>query len=222
MYAITRAIVLAVMPRAAHVVDAWIPGLLQAQGAYGIDSRKRVTTWLANIAHESSELTQLEENMNYRSPARLLEVFPRHFRDLAEAEHYITLGPEAIASRVYANRNGNGPEESRDGWTFRARGPNGVTFRSNYQACSVALCGDATTLIENPEFLCDPEFGAASAGWYWDLTKCNAAADADDFDGVCDLINIGRKTVAMGDSNGFQDRKHYLDVALRELPQEVA
>jgi putative chitinase len=189
--------------------EAWAEPLDQAMAAFGIDTVDRASMFLANVAHESRELTALEENLSYR-PARLLEVFPRHFKDLAEAERYSSLGPAAIASRVYANRLGNGGEISGDGWTYRARGPIGVTFKSNYMACSVAICGDADTLLKNPEFLRDPEFGAASAGWYWDSRDCNARADAGDFDGVCDLINIGRKTSRIGDSNGFDDRVSYL------------
>jgi putative chitinase len=30
--------------------------------------------------------------------------------------------------------------------------------------------------------------------------------DAGDFDGVCDIINKGRKTPAIGDANGYDDR----------------
>lgn len=218
MYPITRAVSIAVMPRAEKVIDLWLPGLVLTAEAYGITTRKRVLMWLANLAHESAELTRLEEDLRYTNPARLLQIFPRHFDDIDHAARYVRMGQEAIAARVYANRLGNGPEESGDGWTYRARGPNGLTFKTNYMSFSLAMFGDSQTLLDHPEYLIDPEIGAASAGWYWDLTKCSAAADGGDFDGVCDLINIGRKTIAMGDSNGFADRQHYLELAERTAP----
>ena len=109
------------------------------------------------------------------------------------------------------------PRGSSDGYLYRGRGPIGLTFKSNYMACSSAICGDADVLLMNPEFLADPEFGAASAAWYWNLHSCNAFADACDFDGVCDAINLGRKTLALGDSIGYADRLTYLERARRAL-----
>lgn len=35
----------------------------------------------------------------------------------------------------------------------------------------------------------------------------NKYADIDDLDGVSDLVNIGRKTIKIGDANGYEDRK---------------
>jgi putative chitinase len=217
VFPITIQQLLQVMPRAAPVASEWMGPLEQAMAAFDITSLRRVSMWLANIAHESSELTELEENMNYRTPERLLKIFPRHFTDAVHAAKYIELGPEAIASRVYANRLGNGPEESGDGWRYRARGPGGLTFKSNYMACSRKLCDSEDVLLDHPEFLVMPEFGAASFGWFWDMAGCNAAADANDFDGVCDRINIGRKTLAVGDSNGYDSREEYLQRAVKAL-----
>ena len=34
----------------------------------------------------------------------------------------------------------------------------------------------------------------------------NAYADQDDFDGVSDVINRGRKTAPIGDANGYVER----------------
>lgn len=217
---ITRELLLAVAPRVSlATVDAWAEGLGAAADAFGVDTPRRVAPWLANISHESRELTALEELMSYRA-ARLVAVFPRRFVDLADAEDVAARGPEAVAERVYGGRFGNGPEGSGDGWKYRGRGPLGVTFRDNYAACSKAITGETATLLAQPELLADPEFGAASAGWYWARAGCSRFADAGDFDGVCDAINFGRKTVARGDSNGFADRQHYYDLALRALNLE--
>jgi putative chitinase len=198
-----------VMPKAEGVIAAWIGPLEQAMLAFGIDNRQRVSMFLANFAHESCELTKLEEDFHYK-PDRLLQVFPKRIKDLTEADVLCARGPEAIANRVYANRLGNGPEESGDGWLYRGRGI-GLTFRANYGACSSAIMRDNSVLIDNPEFVADPEFGAAAAAWFWATNDCNDLADAGDFDGVCDKINLGRKTIHVGDSNGYADRLQYLE-----------
>jgi putative chitinase len=209
MFPLTVPALLSVMPLAG--VDraaAWLGALQQAMLAYRINTPERMAAFLAQIAHESRELTALEENLHYSAP-RLRQVFGRFFGDDATAQRYATLGPVAIANRVYADRNGNGAEASGDGWRYRGRGPLAVTFKDNYRACSIAACGDASTLLEHPEFLADPEFGAAAAAWYWDLHKCNELADRGDFDAISDEINLGHRTAAQGDSNGFADRLAY-------------
>lgn len=207
-FVLTEPLLRAVMPRA--IPALWLDPLMHAMLAFDIDTAERAAMFLANVAHESVELTRLEESLHYTTTARLRAVFPRYFPNDDVAAEYILEGPEAIANKVYANRNGNGSEASGEGWLYRGRGPVGVTFRSNYAACSQAICGDTKTLLDAPDDLIDPEFGAASAGWYWETARCNESADAGDFDGVCDRINFGRKTIAMGDSNGYADRMQYL------------
>lgn len=198
-----------VMPRAVNVITDWCGPLQEAMDAYGIlETRNRCAMFLATLAYESAELTRLEESFKY-TPERLLAVFPKRFSNLAECRKYVAMGPEAIASRVYADRLGNGSEASGDGWTYRGRA-GGLTFKANYMEASVALCKDADTLLNNPEFVALPEFGAACACWHFEAQGCSASADANDFDGVCDKTNIGHKTQAVGDSNGFRDRVTYL------------
>ncbi|VFS40942.1 Predicted chitinase [Serratia liquefaciens] len=46
--------------------------------------------------------------------------------------------PEKLANRAYANRGGNGPEASGDGWRYRGRGLIQTTFKNNYRAAGNA------------------------------------------------------------------------------------
>lgn len=211
MFPLTIPVLARAMPHAGvELISTWIGALEQAMLSFGINTPERMAMFLANCAHESRELTALREDLRYKS-ARLRQVFPRFFPDDAIAQRYAELGPEAIANRVYASRLGNGPEESGDGWNYRGGGLGGLTFKSNYMACSNDICGDAQILLEHPEFIAEPDFGAAAFAWYWSQHKCNELADAGDFDGVCDVVNIGHKTVTKGDSYGFRDREHYLE-----------
>ena len=82
--------------------------------------------------------------------------------------------PEAIASRVYANRMGNGNEMSRDGWKYRGKGYLQITGRDNYQKLSDFFKIDFVT---NQDLLLQPEYAMRSAGWFWDSHRLNQIAD---------------------------------------------
>lgn len=83
---------------------------------------------LGQCHHESGGFRVMEENMNY-SAQRLLQIFPKYF-SATEAQSYGGK-PQAIANRVYANRMGNGPESSGDGWRYRGKGPLQLTGKFN-------------------------------------------------------------------------------------------
>jgi putative chitinase len=149
-----------------------------------INTRARVAAFLAQAAHESSQLRILEENLNY-SAEGLLKTF--RFDETSAAEY--ARKPERIANRAYANKIGNGDEASGDGWRYRGRGIFQLTGRDNYRACSIAVCGDADTLLINPEFVADPDYACASAGWYWAERNLNRWADIGDFETLTAHVN---------------------------------
>lgn len=68
------------------------------------------------------------ENLNY-SAYGLLQTFPKYFTP-AQANAY-QFQPERIANHVYANRMGNGPESSGDGWAHRGAGWGQTTGKTN-------------------------------------------------------------------------------------------
>lgn len=75
---------------------------------------------LATIRIECSRsFLPMVENLYYSAP-RLLAIFPKYF-NLNLAKQY-EMKPEMIANRVYANRMGNGSEQSGDGWKHRGAG----------------------------------------------------------------------------------------------------
>ena len=170
---------------------------------FGLHTAQRITAALAQWAHESQDFLKAEENLAYRNPERLMAVYPFRVKTLADAKALVAAGPEAIANRVYSNRMGNGPEASGDGWRYRGRGIVQLTGRFNYAAAEKAL---GVALVEFPDHARGPETGARIAGWHWKATGCNELADHDQFDAICDVINIGHATPRVGDSNGYQDR----------------
>ncbi len=163
---------------------------------FELDSRLRLTAFLAQVAEESGELQRLVENLNYGANG-LIATWPARFgygrkgtvatklagKRLAES---LARRPEAIAGFVYSGRFGNGDEASGDGWRFRGRGAIQITFRDTYRAAGKALGLD---LEANPDQVAEPRVAMLTAGWYWDSRGINALADKGDFRGVTGKIN---------------------------------
>ena len=153
---------------------------------YEINTSRRAAAFLAQAGHESAQFTALKENLNY-SAEGLCKVWPKRFTSAAMAAPY-NRNPEKIANLVYANRMGNGDEESGDGWKHCGRGYIQLTGKSNYEACGEALDKD---LDEDPLWLTTPEGAARSAAWFWHKNGLNKYADADDIVTCTKHINGG-------------------------------
>ena len=166
-------------------ITPWVEAFNTTLPKFSINTSKRVAAFCAQIAVESNHLANLEENLHY-SAARLVEVFPIHFTT-SQATIYAVKGPEAIANRIYANRMGNGPEASGDGWKYRGRGCIQITGKSNYHAASTAT-QDYTV---NPDLVKEPEGALSTALWYWNSRNLNSLADAMEFSKITYRINGG-------------------------------
>jgi putative chitinase len=113
-----------------------------------MNTRWRLAHFLGQCAHESRGFTQCVEALNY-SAKQLQIVFPKYFQHKEMALMYANQ-PEKIASRVYANRMGNGDESSVDGFRFRGRGYLQLTGRDNYLHFSYFAQKDC---LENPDLV---------------------------------------------------------------------
>lgn len=179
---------------------AVVEALEKAMEKFNITSLNARAAFIAQCAHESAGFTATKENLNY-SAASLLKVFPKYFKDANIAAAY-ERNPKAIANKVYADRMGNGPESSGDGYTYRGRGFIQLTGKTNYIACSKGIDVD---LLKTPEYLETPEGAAMSAGWYWATNGLNALADADDIKAITKRIN--------GGYIGLEERTHHYEKA---------
>lgn len=191
-------------------VASFLPYLNAAMAEFGIDTPIRQAAFLAQVFHETGNLTRIEENLNYGA-AGLRATWPSRF-DQATAEKYARK-PEMIANKVYANRMGNRDEASGDGWKYRGAGLIQLTGKDNQFACAMALNIDPT---EISDWLKTEEGACRSAGWFWQQNNLNKWADKGDFDGVSDVINRGRKTEAVGDAIGYAHRES-LYLALKRV-----
>jgi putative chitinase len=153
--------------------DTWAYELDQILPQYGVVTKEQVASFLSQVGHESAHLNILSENLNY-SVQGLRNVFGKYFPSEAMAIKYARQ-PRAIASRVYANRMGNGSEQSQDGWLYRGRGLIMLTGKSNYTACSLDLFGDHR-LVAYPDLLTEPRYAIMGACWFWNANDLNRYA----------------------------------------------
>ena len=151
-----------------------------------INTLNRVASFLAQCGTESGEFTVFSENLNY-SAKGLRTVFGKYFTDATALQ--FERKPEAIASKVYANRLGNGTEASKEGWKFRGRGAIQLTGKSNYTKF-MGFCG-LKSLDETIEYIQTPDGIIKSAVWYWTTNNLNRFADTGDIKAQTKAINGG-------------------------------
>jgi len=181
-------------------IDDWYNALVAILPEYDIETPLRVAAFLAQCAHESGNFRFIKENLNYRWQS-LRKVFPKYFPDDAIAQRYANMAnrQEAIANRIYANRMGNGPEESGDGYRYCGRGLIQLTGKSNYTNYAMSLEIDVEEAVEHLKTF---EGCVQSAAWFWDENKLNQFADKKDIVTLSKRIN--------GGTIGPEDRiKHY-------------
>lgn len=178
-------------------VDYWYDALEMILPDYEIDTLPRVAAFLAQTVHESGGYKFLKENLNYRATS-LRRVFPKYFPTDDLANRYAHK-QEMIANRVYANRMGNGPETSGDGFKYCGRGLIQLTGKSNYTKFAESI---ETPVEEIPEYLATFEGAIQSACWFWEENGLNKWADKGDIVTLTKRIN--------GGTIGLPDRqKHY-------------
>lgn len=124
-----------------HIPDRVFNELSIVCPKFQIDGPKRLSNLLGQAHHESGGFTQVYENLNY-SAQGLANTWPTRYAVDSRATQKvpnelakkIQRQPEAIANHTYANRMGNGPVESGDGWKHRGMGFIQTTGKKNQQA----------------------------------------------------------------------------------------
>ena len=173
--------------------------LIDDMVSHEINTPLRAAHFLAQAAHESGGFKFKSENLNY-SKESLLKVFPKYFT-AASAEGYHRQ-PEKIASRVYANRMGNGDEASKDGWKYKGRGYIQLTGKDNYKAFSE--WAKEPTILSNPDQVAEDKYAGLSAIWFWNKNGLSKIADTDNLRDDKTLIKITSRV--NGGTHGLADR----------------
>jgi len=177
---ITSQQLLQILPNAGQVAGVFVPVLNTGMNRYQIVGQKRIAAFLAQVGHESGQLTRLVENLNYSADG-LANTWPNRYAESDGKGGYVkvlvkdrqrnkpnALGlslagkPEQIANNVYAGRMGN--TAPGDGWKYRGRGLIQLTGKTNYRLCGEALSLD---LLTQPELLEKPQHACMAAAWFW-------------------------------------------------------
>ena len=206
---ITAQQLLQILPNAGQVAGFFVPVLNTVMNRYQIVGQKRIAAFIAQVGHESGQLTRLVENLNYSADG-LANTWPSRYGEPDGKGEYVkvqvsgkvrnkpnTLAlsvdrkPEQIANIAYGNRMGN--TAPGDGWKYRGRGLIQITGKNNYRSCSEALGLD---LIPHPELLEKPQHACMSAAWFWATNGLNTLADAGKFDAITQRINGGQSGAA--------------------------
>lgn len=176
----------------------WFGLFMEKYQYHELNTNNRIAAFMAQCAHESNNFTILRENLNY-SAEGLKRTWPSRFKSIGFAQQYARQ-PEKIANYVYANRLGNGPESSGDGWAHSGKGVIQLTGKDNYIKFGERY---NIPLEEVGPYLLTPEGALESAFYYWDINNLNRYADREDMIGLTKAIN--------GGTIGLDDRiKRYL------------
>ena len=183
-----------------HIPDAVIAMIPDTAAKFGINTPLRLAHFLAQCGHESGGFRATQENLNY-SAQGLNGIFKKYFPTAAAAAAYARQ-PAKIASKVYANRMGNGSEASGEGYKFRGRGYIQLTGKENYTAFGKSINED---IISNPDIVAS-KYALLSAAWFFTKNGLHKMADG----GASDAVVTQVTKRVNGGTIGLADRiKHF-------------
>ncbi|TKS54214.1 hypothetical protein E4582_05155 [Luteimonas yindakuii] len=172
--------------------------------AYKLDSPLRLAHFFAQVREEVGASASFSESLNY-SPNGLIATFSYFARSPQDAQTYGRVAgrpanQEAIASRAYASRNGNGNIASGDGWLYKGRGLKMTTGRANYRDLQdnyhLVWPGTAPDFVGNPDLLSTAQYAVQSAVFFWIRHGLYRIADGGSMEANVDSITsiINRHT----------------------------
>ena len=182
-----------------HIPDAVIAQIPETAAKFNITNNLRLAHFLSQCGHESGGFKAVSENVNYSADG-LKKIFGKYFPGNLNESY--ARQPEKIASRVYADRMGNGNEASKEGFKFRGRGYIQLTGKSNYTNFAKFIGEDT---VVNPDLVAT-KYPLASAAFFFDSNKlwsiCDKGADTATVTAVTKRVN--------GGTIGLDDRiKHF-------------
>ena len=184
-----------------HIPDPVIVQIPETADKFNISNVLRLTHFLAQCAHESGGFTINDENLNY-SAKGLRKNFGKYFPDdLSESYAH---DPVRIASRVYANRMGNGDEASGDGYKYRGRGYIQLTGKDNYTRFATYIGADT---VADPDLVAT-KYPLSSAAFFFDSNNLWTICDQGDTE---DIVTAVTKRVNGGTIGLAERLQHFND-----------
>lgn len=131
----------------------------------GISNLEVQAAVLATIAKESGFVPKSETSYSGTNNARIRSIFGTRVKSLSEDQlTKLKADPIAFFDYIYGNRYGN--TAKGDGYKYRGRGLNQITFKGNYDQIGKMIGVD---LVNSPDKLNDPKIAAAAAAAYFVL-----------------------------------------------------
>lgn len=189
-----------------HIPQTVLDQLPDTITKFNINTTLRLSHFLSQCAHESSNFRITKENLNYSAPG-LLKTFPTHFTvvQAKNCEH----NPEKVGNQAYASRNGNGDVQSGDGYRYCGRGYIQLTGKINYKAFDKLVEEDILALPG----LVGSKYPLMSAGFFFNNNNLWSVCDSPLVDkGGKDLAEKAVAAVTKrvnGGLNGFPERLKY-------------
>lgn len=177
-----------------HIPDAVLAQIPSVMEKFKIDTPLELAHFLAQCGHESGNFKAVSENLNYSADG-LKKIFPKYFPGNLNESY--ARKPEAIASRVYASRMGNGDEASKEGFKFRGRGYIQLTGKANYAEFDKFVEDD---ILANPDLVAT-KYPLLSAAWFFSKNKLNeiASKGADDATVTAVTKRVNGGTIGLAD-----------------------
>lgn len=161
--------------------------IIQEAANHGITDPRELAFLIANADHESAGFNRTSENVNYTTPKRLLEIFPRTVGTMSRAEQLVKLGPQAIANNIYAGKNGN--IQPGDGWDYRGSGLIQLTGRANFADIGRYIGED---IVNDPDKVReDPSTAVKTLIGFYKKNNIGAKVRSGDYIGGINVINRG-------------------------------
>jgi putative chitinase len=178
-----------------HVPDTVIAQIPDVQAKFEINTPLRLAHFLAQTGHESGGFKAVSENLNYGAKG-LSTIFKKYFTPESAKEY--ERKPEKIANIVYANRMGNGPQASGEGYKFRGRGYIQLTGKDNYSAFDKTVEDD---ILATPDLVAT-KYPLLSAAWFFHKNGLHKIAD----EGATDEVVTKVTKRVNGGTIGLPDR----------------
>jgi len=177
-----------------HIPDGVLAQIPSVMEKFKIDTPLELAHFLAQCGHESGNFKAVSENLNYSADG-LKKIFPKYFPGNLNESY--ARKPEAIASRVYASRMGNGNEATKEGFKFRGRGYIQLTGKENYASFDKFVEDD---ILANPDLVAT-KYPLLSAAWFFSKNKLNeiASKGADDATVTAVTKRVNGGTIGLAD-----------------------
>ncbi|ENA33927.1 hypothetical protein HMPREF1487_06093 [Pseudomonas sp. HPB0071] len=221
-----------------------LPILNKYTKAYKLKNKRELAHFLSQIAHESN-LNAVEEGLYY-SPMQMRATFgckaknrKSGYNSLTDScnfgvlreklwtnESHYARNAENLGNYVYANRLGNGSEESGDGYKYRGRGMIQTTGKDAYRyfqnVHNRQNPDDIRDFISHPELLSTSlDYSVESAFVFWFSKQTANGLKLSDIAKTEGVVRVTE--IVNGGQNGLTDRKNkYNAIApLLNLEQEI-